>query len=184
VPAGSCGAETLDARSGAGWARTNLKDFRAEPCWHRRPPAGAGSSRWRFDQPHSLVAKLASGAPSRAACNSMSTVRVGGSLPGVQASGRFFAADGSRQLPIASAWPPASHQGVSHHPLLRQLTGSNVPNRVIDDQPAPYKRFALAGTNVHLMGGPVSATAWSCCAQPFRRTRKPSQAFARPPMKA
>jgi len=90
--------------------------FVLKPCWHRRRPAGAGSSRWRFDHaPASCQA--ASGRRQKGACNSHeASVRWEGSLlvcrPVADSLPRWKSAAGRSRIWLATA----STQGVSHHP--------------------------------------------------------------------
>lgn len=53
--------------------------------------------------------------------------------------------------PIASGWRRAT-QGVSQHPLLRQLLDQK-PIELINDFPVLTSDLRWPGTNVHLMGG-------------------------------
>jgi len=101
---GTCGANT-STQIRAGWARTTSRLFVLN-----RAGTGAASRCWKLamavrSRPSSLPSCIRRA--SRAACNSMSTVRWR-KLAGVQASGRFFAAMEVGSWPIASGWPPAS----------------------------------------------------------------------------
>ncbi|MCT0201209.1 lysine N(6)-hydroxylase/L-ornithine N(5)-oxygenase family protein [Synechococcus sp. CS-602] len=163
-----------------GWLGPNyLKTFRAEPCWHRRRQQVLEARDGGSITPQ-LVAKL-------------HQARQQGSLQlhehceveeACWCAGQWqiLCRDGSRQLADRIWLATGLHQGVSHHPLLRQLLEQR-PIELIDDQPALTSDLRWPGTNVHLMGG-LSALRLGPAARNLFGGREASQRICRAAMKA
>ena len=90
--------------------------------------------------------------------------------------------DGSRQ-PAHRLWlATGQHQGLSHHPLLRQLLDQQ-PIELIDDFPVLTTDLRLPGTNIHVMGS-LSALQLGPAARNLFGGREAAQRIARAAIKA
>ncbi|AFY27589.1 FAD/NAD(P)-binding protein [Cyanobium gracile] len=126
-----------------------LKDFRAEPCWHRRRQqvleARDGGS----------VTPQLAGQLQQARARGHLQLNEGcqiASAQWVQGQWLLHCRDGSRHCADRLWLATGHHQGVSHQPLLRQLQAQR-PLALVDDWPVLSGDLCWPGTRVHLMGG-------------------------------
>ncbi len=163
-----------------GWlGPRHLRDFRAEPCWHRR---------------RQLVVAARDGGSI--------TPQIGGQLQQAQARGelqliagceiasarwrqgawQLRGRDGSRHRADRIWLATGHHLGVSHHPLLRQLQEQR-PLALIDDWPILTDDLRWPGTRVHVMGG-LSALQLGPAARNLFGGREAARRIARAALKA
>jgi cation diffusion facilitator CzcD-associated flavoprotein CzcO len=126
-----------------------LKDFRAEPCWHRRRlqvlAARDGGS---------ITPELASRLQQAQAAGALQ-LDEGCEIASArwcQGQWLLHCRDGSQHR-ADRLWLATGHRlGVGHHPLLRQLQQQR-PQALIEDWPVLSGDLRWPGTQVHVMGG-------------------------------
>lgn len=156
-----------------------LRDFRAEPCWHRRR--------------QQVLAARDGGSITPQLADQLQQAQARGDLqlnPWCQiASARWCQGqwqlrcqDGSRHRAERLWLATGHHQGVGHHPLLRQLQEQR-PLALIDDWPVLTDDLRWPGIRVHVMGG-LSALQLGPAARNLFGGREAARRIGRAALKA
>lgn len=163
-----------------GWmGPKHLKSFQAEPCWHQRRQQVLAARDGGSITPQLAVQLQQARRQGHLQLHEHCQVQAASWHAG---QWQILCLDGSRQPAHRLLLATGQHQGISHHPLLRQLLDQQ-PIELIDDLPVLTSDLRLPGTNIHLMGS-LSALQLGPAARNLFGGREAAQRIARAAIKA